>query len=64
MDVPIAAFGGLQDPNTIQEELEAWKELTTSLFTLHMIEGDHFFIHSAEHIFLPKLSNEIMSIPL
>ena len=62
LDFPFSAFGGLQDPNELQEDLEAWKEHTTSSFTLHMIEGKHFFIHTAEQIFLQKLSNELNKI--
>jgi surfactin synthase thioesterase subunit len=44
--VPILALGGLNDPHTTPQQLEAWGEQTTSWFETCWVPGDHFFIHS------------------
>ena len=64
LDCPITAFGGLQDDTASQEDLEAWRQQTKCAFTLHMIPGDHFFIHFERKQFLRLLSNEIISVCL
>lgn len=55
LDCPVTAFGGLHDSHVDRAELEAWAELTTGEFQLHMMPGNHFFINSGraellEHI--------------
>jgi surfactin synthase thioesterase subunit len=45
LDVPISAFGGLEDEEVEKENLEAWREATTGPFKLRMFPGDHFFLH-------------------
>jgi medium-chain acyl-[acyl-carrier-protein] hydrolase len=47
LNCPITAFGGLEDPGVRREHLEAWREQTTASFSLHMLDGDHFFLSSA-----------------
>ncbi|GCE14977.1 thioesterase II family protein [Tengunoibacter tsumagoiensis] len=42
--VPIAALGGLSDPEVSQSQLDAWRTQTNRRFTLHMFAGNHFFI--------------------
>ena len=59
LDCPITAFGGLQDSTASREALEAWNQQTKHTFTLHMIPGNHFFIHFARNHFLPLLSHEV-----
>lgn len=56
---PIMAFGGLGDPEVSRAQLEAWREQTTATFKLHMLLGDHFFIHSAREKILQIMSEEI-----
>ena len=41
---PITAFGGIDDKTVSEQELQAWREQTTSDFALHMFPGDHFFL--------------------
>ncbi len=48
LDCSITAFGGLGDHETGREKLEAWSELTSARFRLHMLPGDHFFIKTAQ----------------
>ncbi len=56
---PITVFGGLQDPEVNCEELEAWREQTSTSFSLQMLPGDHFFIHSAQPLLLETLSTTL-----
>jgi medium-chain acyl-[acyl-carrier-protein] hydrolase len=45
LDVPITAFGGLDDPNVAEERLDAWREQTRRGFRRLMFPGGHFFLH-------------------
>lgn len=58
LDCPISAFGGIDDPDVSQADLEAWKALTSQKFTLQMMEGDHFFIFRSPD-FLLRLAEEL-----
>ncbi|NJN56268.1 MAG: thioesterase [Leptolyngbyaceae cyanobacterium SL_5_9] len=55
LNCAIAAFGGLHDPKVSCADLEAWREQTHSTFLLHLLSGDHFFIHSAQSQLLSVL---------
>jgi medium-chain acyl-[acyl-carrier-protein] hydrolase len=59
LDCPVTAFGGLQDEEVPAEHLEPWREQTTARFTLRMLPGDHFFIHSSQALLLRMLSDEL-----
>jgi len=54
---PVLAFGGLDD-DIATEALLAWREHTVAEFRLQMLPGEHFFIHSAESLFLRILLRE------
>jgi medium-chain acyl-[acyl-carrier-protein] hydrolase len=56
---PIVAWGGLEDREVSREHLEAWRNLTTSAFALHMLPGDHFFLHSSQDILLKTLREHL-----
>jgi len=62
LNCPIIAFGGLEDEDSSRAELEAWREQTASRFSLHMIPGDHFFIHTSSRLLLKLLALEIAKI--
>jgi medium-chain acyl-[acyl-carrier-protein] hydrolase len=59
LDTPITAFGGLQDDEVPRARLAAWGAQTTSTFRLHLLPGDHFFIHTAESLLLNTLAREL-----
>lgn len=40
---PLTVLGGLHDEEARPEELKEWARYTSSVFTLRMIEGNHFF---------------------
>ncbi|GAA6624144.1 thioesterase II family protein [Scytonema sp. NUACC26] len=62
LDSPIAVFGGLEDLEANYEELEAWREQTSSSFSLQMFPGDHFFINSAQSLLLDSLAKRILNL--
>lgn len=45
----LTLLGGTVDDDTDIDDLNAWTEYFSSTPTLHLIDGDHFFIHSARH---------------
>jgi medium-chain acyl-[acyl-carrier-protein] hydrolase len=59
LECAIAAFGGLQDQEVNIRELEAWHEQTTISFELQMFSGDHFFLHSAQHLLLHSIAQKL-----
>ncbi|ACK67002.1 Oleoyl-(acyl-carrier-protein) hydrolase [Rippkaea orientalis PCC 8801] len=56
LNCPIIAFGGLNDPEANQQELQAWEQQTSQSFSLKMLQGDHFFIHSEESAILNEIA--------
>lgn len=61
---PIAVYGGLEDNYVPREVLLPWKQQTDAPFSLHMLPGDHFFLHSASHILLELLRQELHRITI
>ncbi|AKU20911.1 alpha/beta fold hydrolase [Massilia sp. MB5] len=55
----IVAFGGLQDSETTRASVDAWREVGDGGFSLRMVPGDHFFIQSAQALFLRLLAIEL-----
>lgn len=60
LDCPIFVIGGEQDPEVSQDELAAWQLHTWSAFSLHMIPGDHFFLHSARPLLLNAVNRALI----
>ncbi|HYO62016.1 MAG TPA: alpha/beta fold hydrolase [Pyrinomonadaceae bacterium] len=56
---PISAFGGLQDHDITRENLQAWAAQTAAAFTLRMLQGGHFFIHTARPLLLGVIAQEL-----
>jgi len=59
LDFPITVFGGLQDQTVSYANLLPWKEQTSSIFSLQMVSGNHFFIHSAQDILLKTITEKL-----
>jgi medium-chain acyl-[acyl-carrier-protein] hydrolase len=55
---PIRVLGGTLDEPT-EAELAAWGQQTTAGCSVHMVEGPHFFIHSAEDVVVAHVRDEI-----
>lgn len=56
LDIPISVFGGTMDKEAAPDVLEPWAMHTSKAFTLVMIEGGHFFLHSSRESLLGSLS--------
>lgn len=59
---PISVFGGLQDRDVTRDLLEAWREQTTGAFSVRMLPGDHFFLHTATTSLLTAISEEFSKL--
>jgi medium-chain acyl-[acyl-carrier-protein] hydrolase len=55
----LSVFGGVDDSEVNQEELEGWREFTTGPFSLRMLPGDHFFIRTARTQLLRLISQDL-----
>jgi medium-chain acyl-[acyl-carrier-protein] hydrolase len=62
MDCPIAAYGGVDDPSTSEITLNAWRDQTTSTFSLQMFPGHHSFIQSSRPALLQSLKAELLQL--
>lgn len=56
---PITVFGGLKDNDVTREHLQPWRDHTSVSFTLRLLPGDHFFVHSSEAILLRAIAQEL-----
>ncbi|WP_103667729.1 thioesterase II family protein [Pseudanabaena sp. BC1403] len=64
LDCPITVFGGDQDPEASIELLEAWRSQTSAEFELHMLQGDHFFLHNAQPDLLQLLDYKLQRLSI
>lgn len=62
LDCNITAMGGIQDSRTTKENLALWKKQTTNLFSLSMLPGEHFFIHSHENLYFEVVNRILYSL--
>lgn len=66
LDVPISAFSGLQDGEVTREDAEGWRLQTSAAFSLSMLDGDHFFLHTGQSTLLQliahKLSQRVIAV--
>lgn len=62
LECPICACGGLEDPYTNREGLEAWKEQTSSHATTRLFPGDHFYLGGSKAMLLQVIAREINRI--
>lgn len=45
LDVPITAFGGLDDDHATPAQIDGWRDHTAQRFERRMFAGHHFFLH-------------------
>lgn len=62
LNCPIFVYGGLQDEEVPRENLEAWRDQTTSALTVRMFPGDHFFLHASQSLLLRSLSSDLYQL--
>jgi medium-chain acyl-[acyl-carrier-protein] hydrolase len=63
IDVPISAFGGLEDHVADRAGLEAWAVHTSAGFRLRMVPGGHFFLQSARELLVRGIVGDLMAVP-
>jgi medium-chain acyl-[acyl-carrier-protein] hydrolase len=63
LDCPITVFGGLQDEDVSREQLEGWRDYTTSSFAVRMFPGNHFYLLSAAHVLLRMIVQDLRNMP-
>ncbi|MFE7898179.1 thioesterase II family protein [Streptomyces sp. NPDC057424] len=58
LDVPVAAFAGLEDALTHTDGMKAWSELTSEAFDLALLPGGHFFLDQPQfrEVFADRLA--------
>lgn len=56
---PIAVFGAFDDKRVARPGLERWRHHTSSVFSLTMLPGDHFFIHSARRALVERVERRL-----
>jgi medium-chain acyl-[acyl-carrier-protein] hydrolase len=59
---PLIVFGGMEDSEVGRERLEPWSQQTTGPFTLIMLPGDHFFLHSQQRVMLTRISRDLQGL--
>jgi medium-chain acyl-[acyl-carrier-protein] hydrolase len=64
LDIPIIAFGGLEDPRVSQEHLEGWALHTNSRFESQYFAGDHFFIERGKESIMRSIDRGILTFPV
>jgi medium-chain acyl-[acyl-carrier-protein] hydrolase len=62
LDVPITAYGGLDDPRAQREHLEAWAQHTTGAFRTRFFPGDHFYLLTNRHLVLEALTRDLQEV--
>ncbi|MBV9231998.1 MAG: thioesterase [Chloroflexi bacterium] len=62
LDMGITAFGGEQDHEVSVQDMAAWRTQTRSSFELHILPGNHFFIHSGQDFLLQILSQDLAKL--
>lgn len=59
LERPMTVFGGLQDQDVSREQLEGWRDCTSSSFVLRMFPGDHFFLNTSAPLLLRMIAQEL-----
>lgn len=62
LPLPVAAFGGIDDPYVHLSDLEAWSEHTRAAFDVELFAGGHFFLHDSRQPLLERISRDISAI--
>jgi medium-chain acyl-[acyl-carrier-protein] hydrolase len=59
---PLTVFGGADDRESANGQLDAWSIHTIARSTVYRFPGDHFYIHSAEALLLKALSASLNAL--
>lgn len=61
LEIPITAFGGIDDVEVAPHQLADWSEQTAAGFNMRFFPGDHFFLKSAQEQLLAAVALELQS---
>lgn len=64
LDVPFRVFGGTEDPNVAERELEAWRAHTTAVFRVRMLPGGHLFLQQQQREIFTAMLHDLRAAPL
>lgn len=56
---PLTVVGGLGDEEVTRDLLTPWRELAAGAFSLHMLPGDHFFLHTSQNALLEIIARQL-----
>ncbi|HXD30402.1 MAG TPA: alpha/beta fold hydrolase [Pyrinomonadaceae bacterium] len=59
LDCPLSVFGGEQDDKVSYDDLSAWREQTSGAFSIHILSGNHFFLHQSRVSLLRAIGEEL-----
>jgi medium-chain acyl-[acyl-carrier-protein] hydrolase len=59
LPVPIAVFGGSDDPEVSTADLEPWREQTSMSCSIQLFPGGHFYLREHEAQFVQVLSTQL-----
>jgi surfactin synthase thioesterase subunit len=60
---PIAAYGGVSDPNVRPEHLEGWRDYTTANFKRREFPGGHFYLQTSLDEVLQSIEEDLWNWP-
>lgn len=58
----LTAFGGVDDPWVLPDQLEGWRRHASGAFRKHILPGGHFFIQSTEEALTRIIRAELHSV--
>ena len=58
-DIPIRAYGGVDDPNITPEHLEGWAAETTKSFAVRRFQGGHFYLQARPEEFSAAVNEDL-----
>lgn len=59
LECPISAFGGVDDEDAGEAQMDAWRAQTRGAFALHMFPGGHFFLKDATDAVIALIAREL-----
>jgi medium-chain acyl-[acyl-carrier-protein] hydrolase len=60
---PITAFGGSQDIDVSERDLQEWRQQTSAAFTMKMLPGGHFFLQTQSQNLLVEIAHQLGVAP-
>jgi medium-chain acyl-[acyl-carrier-protein] hydrolase len=63
LSLPLVVFGGEDEFAGRVADLDAWQVHSTGPFALHLLPGDHFFLHSAQDQLVARVRAALADVP-